>query len=106
VLGALIIGGLPAVLQNVGWISSTNTIAWQTVIYGLALTAMMVLRPSGLLPEGAGIGPLIRRLRSATSGPATVRGLSPEVAVAGAAVVGGYSGIDLGPGSPTVRAAN
>jgi branched-chain amino acid transport system permease protein len=106
VLGALIIGGLPAVLQNIGWISSTNTIAWQTVIYGLALTAMMVLRPSGLLPEGAGFGPLIRRLRSTTPRPAAITSLSPQVAVAGATVGGGSPGIEIAPGPPSAPAAN
>ena len=62
-LGAVILGGLPAYLQTVGWIGTTDTIAWQTVIYGLALAVMMILRPSGLLPEGVGLTSLARRLR-------------------------------------------
>jgi branched-chain amino acid transport system permease protein len=63
VLGAVILGGLPAFLQTVGWIGTTDTIAWQTVIYGLALAVMMILRPGGLLPEGVGLTALARRLR-------------------------------------------
>ncbi len=106
VLGALIIGGLPAVLENVGWISGTNTIAWQTVIYGLALTAMMVLRPSGLLPEGAGFGPLLRHFRSTTSRPRPVDGFNPAAAAAVSGLPEPSAGIEVMSGPSPASSAN
>ncbi len=60
ILGAIVLGGLePLLRQYVG----DSAIPWQAVIYGAALVVMMRLRPEGILPEGRGLGPLLRRIR-------------------------------------------
>jgi branched-chain amino acid transport system permease protein len=48
-LGAVILGGLSPVLRN--FIGDNNASQWQAVIFGLALLAVMALRPNGLIPE-------------------------------------------------------
>ena len=51
VVGAIILGGLEPILRiSLG----DEAIPWQRVIYGLALVLMMLIRPAGLIPEGAG----------------------------------------------------
>ena len=58
VVAGVVLGLLaPALRRFVG----DSAIPWQAVIYGAALVAMMRLRPSGLLPEGAGVSRLWRR---------------------------------------------
>jgi len=51
VVGAIILGALDPILTNV---VGDDAIPWRAVIYGGALVAMMMLRPEGLIPEGAG----------------------------------------------------
>jgi ABC-type branched-subunit amino acid transport system ATPase component/ABC-type branched-subunit amino acid transport system permease subunit len=63
VIGAVVLGTLPAVLQNISWIGTQDSIPWQTVIYGLGLAIMMALRPEGILPEGTSIASVLRRSR-------------------------------------------
>lgn len=50
VVGAIILGGLEPLLRQV---LGDEGIPWQRVIYGAALVLMMILRPEGLIPEGA-----------------------------------------------------
>jgi ABC-type branched-subunit amino acid transport system ATPase component/ABC-type branched-subunit amino acid transport system permease subunit len=61
ILGAIILGGLRPLLQNIDFIGDENSYPWQAIIYGLALIVLMMFRPEGLLPEGVGIGLLVRR---------------------------------------------
>lgn len=56
-IGALVLGGLQPVLQNV---VGDRGIVWQSVIYGLGLAAVMFLRPSGVFPEATGLDRLIK----------------------------------------------
>ncbi len=58
VVGAIVLGLLRPLLQE---IVGDDAIAWQGVIYGLALSAMMYFRPRGLVPEGRGVTTLIGR---------------------------------------------
>lgn len=55
VLGAVLLGSLRPILQNIPAIGDANSIPWQSVIYGGGLVAMMLLRPQGILPEGVGL---------------------------------------------------
>jgi ABC-type branched-subunit amino acid transport system ATPase component/ABC-type branched-subunit amino acid transport system permease subunit len=67
VIGAVLLGGLDPILSE---LVGDDAIPWQGVIYGLALVAIMRYRPEGIVPEGKGIGPLIRRLRGGAVRPA------------------------------------
>lgn len=61
VIGAIVLGSLEPVLREyVG----DSAIPWQAVIYGAALVIMMRLRPEGILPEGVGLGRLLRLNRT------------------------------------------
>lgn len=62
VIGAVVLGLLRPFLQKV---FGDDAIAWQGVVYGLALALMIYLRPQGLLPEGQGVSALARRTRRA-----------------------------------------
>jgi len=64
VVGAVILGALRPILQNIPAIGSATSIPWQSVIYGLGLVGMMLFRPQGIIPEGVGIG-MLRRPRVA-----------------------------------------
>jgi branched-chain amino acid transport system permease protein len=66
VIGAVLLGALDPILSE---LVGDNAIPWQGVIYGLALVAIMRYRPEGIVPEGKGIGPLLRRWRGATVRP-------------------------------------
>lgn len=61
VIASIVLGGLRPLLQNVDFIGDANSIAVQSVVYGLALVVLMRVRPEGLLPEGMGIRSLLRR---------------------------------------------
>ena len=50
IVGAIILGGLEPILRQV---LGDEGIPWQRVIYGAALVLMMIVRPAGLIPEGA-----------------------------------------------------
>jgi len=50
IVGAIILGGLEPILRQV---LGDEGIPWQRVIYGAALVLMMIIRPAGLIPEGA-----------------------------------------------------
>lgn len=63
VIGAVILGSLSPILQNVPGIGAADSIPWQGVIYGLGLVGIMVFRPQGILPEGVGVGSLWKRRR-------------------------------------------
>ncbi|MCZ7664386.1 MAG: branched-chain amino acid ABC transporter ATP-binding protein/permease [Thermoleophilia bacterium] len=52
ILGAIVLGSLTPLLQNIAWIGSSNSIPWQGVIYGVGLVIIMRFRPQGILPEG------------------------------------------------------
>jgi branched-chain amino acid transport system permease protein len=52
ILGAVVLGSLSPLLQNIPWIGTANSIPWQGVIYGLGLAVIMRFRPQGILPEG------------------------------------------------------
>ncbi len=69
VIGAVVLGTLPAVLQNIGSIGTQDSIPWQTVIYGLGLAIMMALRPEGILPEGISLTSVLRRRKSVVPTP-------------------------------------
>lgn len=62
-IGAVILGSLSPILQNVPGIGAANSIPWQGVIYGLGLVGIMLFRPQGILPEGADVGSLWKRRR-------------------------------------------
>jgi ABC-type branched-subunit amino acid transport system ATPase component len=62
-------------------------VAWQSVIYGGALLLLVRFRPSGLIPEGAGILPLVRRAVWRVHGPTVSEG---EVLEAHAAALGDH----------------
>jgi ABC-type branched-subunit amino acid transport system ATPase component/ABC-type branched-subunit amino acid transport system permease subunit len=66
VIGAVFLGGLDPLLSE---LVGDDAIPWQGVIYGLALVAIMRYRPEGIVPEGKGIGLLVRRLRGAAIPP-------------------------------------
>jgi ABC-type branched-subunit amino acid transport system ATPase component/ABC-type branched-subunit amino acid transport system permease subunit len=67
VIGAVLLGALDPILSE---LVGDDAIPWQGVIYGLALVTIMRYRPEGIVPEGKGIGPLVRRLRGAAIRPA------------------------------------
>lgn len=75
IIGAIILGGMRPFLQNVDFIGDENSYSWQAIIYGLALILLMMFRPEGLLPEGSGLGSLLRRLtgRAGTSSIVAIR---------------------------------
>ncbi len=50
IVGAIILGGLDPILSNT---VGADAIPWRAVIYGGALVVMMMVRPQGLIPEGA-----------------------------------------------------
>lgn len=83
VIGAVLLGALDPVLSE---LVGDNAIPWQGVIYGLALVMIMRYRPEGIVPEGKGIGPLLKRLLGRD-----VRQV-PEPAFAGKLQGLGYSG--------------
>lgn len=64
VIAAAILGSLRPVLQSFAALTDIYSTAWQSVIYGAGLLAMMLVRPQGILPEGQGIGTLIRGVTS------------------------------------------
>ena len=72
VVGAVILGSLRPILQNVPGIGDANSIPWQSVIYGFGLVLMMLFRPEGILPEGARLSSLWRRGRPSSSSAGTV----------------------------------
>ena len=63
IIGAIILGALKPLLET---ILGGEAILYQGLIYGLALVAMMIFRPQGILPEGAQV---FRRKRSAYTSP-------------------------------------
>jgi branched-chain amino acid transport system permease protein len=67
IVGAIILGGLRPFLQNVDFIGTENSYPWQAIIYGMAMIILMMFRPEGLLPEGAGISPPVGRLAAPAS---------------------------------------
>jgi branched-chain amino acid transport system permease protein len=71
VVGAVILGSLRPLLQNVPGIGDANSIPWQSVIYGFVLVLMMLFRPEGILPEGASLTRLWRRGRPSSSNAGT-----------------------------------
>jgi branched-chain amino acid transport system permease protein len=58
VLAAIVLGSITPILREV---IGDEAVAWQAVIYGLALVIVMRYRPQGLLPEGAGLSRLFQR---------------------------------------------
>jgi branched-chain amino acid transport system permease protein len=75
VVGAVLLGALDPILSE---LVGDDAIPWQGVIYGLALVAIMRYRPEGIVPEGKGIGPLLRRLRGASTRPAAAPALARQ----------------------------
>lgn len=66
VTGAIVLGALEPILRvSLG----DEAIPWQRVIYGAALVLMMLLRPSGLIPEGAGRGLFRRKVKGEIPSP-------------------------------------
>jgi branched-chain amino acid transport system permease protein len=70
-LGAVILGGLSPALRN--FIGDNNASQWQAVIFGLALLAVMALRPNGLIPETVR-GRSRPSVATAAASPTTPRG--------------------------------
>ena len=72
VLAAVVLGSLPPLLRGA---AGDEAIAWQAVIYGLALVVLIRFRPSGLIPEGTSLTGWFRRpepaLATAGGGPGT-----------------------------------
>lgn len=60
ILGAVFLGLMEPVLRVV---LGDDAIPWRAVVYGGALVLMMLLRPAGIIPEGAGIR-LFRRKKT------------------------------------------
>jgi len=85
VLAAFLLGILRPILQ--GSLTADSAVAWQSVIYGGALLLLVRFRPSGLIPEGAGILPLVRRAVWRVHGPTVSEG---EVLEAHAAALGDH----------------
>ena len=79
VVGAVILGSLRPILQNVPGIGDANSIPWQSVIYGFGLVLMMLFRPEGILPEGTRLSSLWRRGRPSSSSAGMVPADSSEV---------------------------
>jgi len=52
VIASIVLGGLRPLLQNLDFVGDANSIAVQSVLYGLALVVLMRVRPEGFLPEG------------------------------------------------------
>jgi ABC-type branched-subunit amino acid transport system ATPase component/ABC-type branched-subunit amino acid transport system permease subunit len=94
VLGAVLLGALDPILSE---LVGDDAIAWQGVIYGLALVAIMRYRPEGILPEGKGIGPLVRRLRAAAIRPAGVHGFVSEAQATGGRLSAGLRSAPYSP---------
>jgi len=61
IVAAIVLGALKPLLQQV---VGDNAIPWQSVIYGLALVVLVRFRPQGLIPEGSGVMPALRALRT------------------------------------------
>ena len=57
-VGGLLLGGLRPLLQNL--VGDTG-IVWQSVVYGLGLVLIMLLRPGGVFPEGVGLDGFLQR---------------------------------------------
>jgi branched-chain amino acid transport system permease protein len=74
VVGAVLLGALDPILSE---LVGDNAIPWQGVIYGLALVMIMRYRPEGIVPEGKGLGPLLKRLRDRAVGPVPEPALAP-----------------------------
>jgi branched-chain amino acid transport system permease protein len=88
VLASIVLGGLKPLLQNLDFVGDANSIAVQSIIYGLALVVLMRVRPEGFLPEGVGIRSLLRhRNGNRRPGPARATGPSSEPAPAQAPVL-------------------
>ena len=83
VVAAFLLGILRPILQ--GSLTADSAVAWQSVIYGGALLLLVRFRPSGLIPEGAGILPLARRVAWRVHGP-TASEVEVRAAHAAAAV--------------------
>ena len=78
VIGAAILVLSDPFLQRVVKLGANTASLWRLTIYGLLLVVVMLVRPQGLIPEGASLAGWIRRRRAGA--PAPVR-----VAVLGAA---------------------
>ena len=85
VIASIVLGGLRPLLQNLDFVGDANSIAVQSVLYGLALVLLMRVRPEGFLPEGMRLRNLFSgrngNARPATSGD----GLAPPVPTSDAA---------------------
>lgn len=60
VVASIVLGGLRPLLQNLDFVGDANSIAVQSVLYGLALVVLMRVRPEGFLPEGTSLRNLFR----------------------------------------------
>ena len=94
VVGALLLGALDPILSE---LVGDNAIPWQGVIYGLALVMIMRYRPAGIVPEGKGLGPLLKRVLGRAVGPV------PDPALAGKVQAPSWRG-QLPPGSASPAA--
>lgn len=92
VIAAVVLGSLRPIMQNV---AGDDAIAWQAVIYGLALVLLVRFRPEGLVPEGVGIRRLLPR-RDSGPQPAAPERAEPVPATPAADVA-------PAPGEPVVE---
>lgn len=87
ITAAVVLGSIRPILQHMSFIGLEKSFYWQGLLYGLALVVLLVFRPQGILPEGASVGALFRRLRGRPlarsdpqeSGP-PVKALVPHIA--------------------------
>ena len=104
IVAAFLLGSLRPLLQST--LTAERAIAWQSVIYGGALVLLVRFRPAGLIPEGTGVLPLVRRLVWQFHGPAAgAAEITPALAAKELAITSAASeaSVDEAPTAPIVR---
>jgi branched-chain amino acid transport system permease protein len=102
VLGATILVLSDPFLQKVVKLGANTASLWRLTIYGLLLVLVMLVRPQGLIPEGASVVGWIRRRRRAVAAPpgAPVLAMASGAASAGTvSPVGTSNGVEVSPES-------
>lgn len=91
ILGAVFLGLLEPVLRLV---LGDDAIPWRAVVYGGALVLMMLLRPAGIIPEGAGIR-LFRRKKTPGVAMSSTEALDRLSRVSAASVPGAKPALEV-----------
>lgn len=93
ILGAAVVIGAQPFFEKVIELDPDKASLWRLLSFGLLLMIVLLVRPQGILPEGATPGALIRRLRRAPRKASA--DVSAEALATNAALVAGTERVDV-----------